>query len=149
MKPPFDLIDTPPVWLALCLALSWALGRIAPMPLPFAGAAGWVLLALGLLFFAGALAEFARARTTVVPRREPSALITTGVFRLSRNPIYLGDALILAGLSLLWDAPLALLLVPAFMALVARRFIAGEEARLKAAFGADYDRWAARTRRWL
>ncbi|MCX7888325.1 MAG: isoprenylcysteine carboxylmethyltransferase family protein [Rhodobacteraceae bacterium] len=149
MKPPLDLVDIPPVWLALCLAIAWWLGHGWPMPLPFAPALGTILLGAGIALFLAALREFARARTTVVPRREPSALVTTGVFRLTRNPIYLGDALILAGLALLWQAPLALLLVPAFMAFIDRRFIRAEEARLRAAFGPAFDAWAGRTRRWL
>ena len=89
------------------------------------------------------------ARTTVIPRRNPAALVTGGVFRLTRNPIYLGDAALLTGAILWWDAPAALPLVPAFVWLITRRFIRDEEARLRAAFGADFDRWAARVRRWL
>jgi protein-S-isoprenylcysteine O-methyltransferase Ste14 len=96
-----------------------------------------------------AVAQMALRRTTVIPRRDPSALVTGGVYAISRNPIYLADALILAGVVLWADVPLAAPLVPAFMALIQRRFIRGEEARIAAAFGADFAAYAVRTPRWL
>jgi protein-S-isoprenylcysteine O-methyltransferase Ste14 len=76
-------------------------------------------------------------------------LVTCGPFRFSRNPIYLGDALILAGLALRWDAPVALLLVPLFMATITQRFIVPEEDRLRRKFRADFARYCEKTRRWL
>ena len=147
-----ESIDLPPLWLALFAALALVQARA----LPIGGFGAWgdplgaVLIGAGLLLMAAALAEFRRHRTTVIPHRSPGALITTGVYRLSRNPIYLADALILAGLCLRWDALPALLLgVPAFVAVITARFIRPEEARLAAAFGPAYAAWAARTRRWL
>lgn len=146
-----ERIDVPPLWLALFAALAWAQPRL----LPFLGfgawgnAAGWTVIGLGLALMVLSIPEFRRHRTTVVPHREPSALVTTGVYRLSRNPIYLADALILAGLCLIWDAVLGLLLVPAFAQLIDLRFIRPEEDRLRAAFGPAFEAWAARTRRWL
>ena len=120
-------------------ALPWG-----PAPVP-----GLLLFALGLVVVIAAVAEFARARTTVIPRQSPSALITSGIFRLSRNPIYLADLFILIGLSLYWGKVLGLVLAPLFLAIIARRFIVGEETRLKQAFGKDYDVYLSRTRRWL
>lgn len=62
--------------------------------------------------------EFLRARTSVIPRQMPSAFLKRGIYRLTRNPIYLGDAMVLAGgLILRWDVLAALPLVPAFAAL--------------------------------
>lgn len=145
-------IDLPPLWLALTLLIAWGISGVMP-GLGFGGAwAGWVgagLVGVGLLFMALAAATMMAARTTVIPHRNPSALVTGGVFRLSRNPIYLGDALVLAGFILRWDAVPALVLVPVFVWLIDRRFIRAEEARLRAAFGAAFETWAARTRRWI
>ena len=145
-------IDLPPLWLALTLLIAWGISRVMP-GLGFGGAwAGWVgagLVGAGLLLMALAAATMMAARTTVIPHRNPSALVTGGVFRLSRNPIYLGDALVLAGFILRWDAVPALVLVPAFVWLIDRRFIRAEEARLRAAFGDSFEAWAARTRRWI
>lgn len=143
-------LDYPPVWLAGFLALAWVQDRLVPMGEP--GAFLWpgTLLALaGLALMAAALPEFVRRRTTIVPHRIPSALITGGVYRFTRNPIYLGDALLLVGLVLRWGAWPSLILVPAFVAVITVRFILPEEARLRAAFGKAFDDWCARTRRWI
>jgi protein-S-isoprenylcysteine O-methyltransferase Ste14 len=80
---------------------------------------------------------------------EPDALVTTGVFARTRNPIYLGDAAILAGLVLFWQAWPSLVLVPLFVWLITDRFIRPEEERLHARFGVRFEQWAQRTRRWL
>jgi protein-S-isoprenylcysteine O-methyltransferase Ste14 len=148
---PREMIDLPPLWLAFFAALAWAQASLLPFGGfgTWGGPAGATLIALGLFIAAAAFLEFRRHRTTVIPHKEASALVTSGIYRLSRNPIYLADALILAGLSLRWDALSGLLLVPAFMALIAARFIGPEETRLRAAFGPVFEAWTARTRRWL
>jgi len=145
------LIDTPPVWLALFAALAWLQGRGLGLVETGGGqrAAGWALLVAGAALLVAAALEFRRNRTTIMPHETPRALIAGGVYRVSRNPIYLGDALILAGLCLLFGAPDALWLVPGFMMLITRRFIRPEEARLRAAFGDAAERYMARVRRWL
>jgi protein-S-isoprenylcysteine O-methyltransferase Ste14 len=150
MRPILSAVDLPPVWLLAHLALAWALS-LAPVKI-FGAAAGWIgggLMVAGAMMMAAAIWEMARARTTVIPRRNPAALVTSGVFGLSRNPIYLGDAMILTGAILWWDAAVALPLVASFVALIQARFIKDEEARLTVAFGPEFDLWAARVRRWL
>lgn len=144
-------IDLPPVWLALFLGLAWGIARLLPVSVfgDWGQILGAGLTGLALLLMAWAAAVMAGARTTVIPHREPSSLVTAGPFSLSRNPIYLADAMVLAGWSLWLDSALGLLLVPVFMALISRRFIGAEEARLSRAFGPAYDAWAARVRRWL
>jgi protein-S-isoprenylcysteine O-methyltransferase Ste14 len=97
----------------------------------------------------GAAAQMVLARTTVIPRRDPSSLVTTGLFAWSRNPIYLSDLIILMGAILWLDAILALPLLVGFVWLIETRFVRDEEARLTAAFGPEFDLWAARTRRWF
>ena len=142
-------LDYPPVWLAGFAALAWGIGRLAPMPFPGARVLGWLLLASGVLLLLGAAAQMLARRTTLDPHGAPSALVTGGLYRLSRNPIYLADALMLAGLALVWRAPQALALVPLFAAVITRRFIRPEEARLMALFPDAFPAFAARTRRWL
>lgn len=144
-------IDLPPAWLALFLALGWMQATYLPLvgfP-PWLNHAGTVLTVLGIAFLALAAFEFLRHRTTIVPRETPARLIRTGVFRVSRNPIYLADALILAGLSLRWDAILSLALVPVFVVLITRRFIRDEEDRLQSLFGTEFADYAGRVRRWF
>ena len=109
---------------------------------------GTALILCGAILFIAALLQFRRHRTTVMPRETPVAMIDSGIYRLSRNPIYLADAMFLTGAALLWDAA-SLLLVPLFVWIITRRFIIGEESGLRAVFGAAFDRYAAQTRRWL
>ena len=142
-------IEIPPLWLALCAALGWRASRLWQWPLPGGPAIGLVLIVLGCLLMGLAAAQMLLAHTTVIPRRDPNALVTSGAFALSRNPIYVADALILAGLLLWWQVLWMIWLVPAFMLVITLRFIRGEEARLRAGFGAEYERYCANTRRWI
>ncbi|MEZ5754701.1 MAG: methyltransferase [Paracoccaceae bacterium] len=145
------IIDLPPLWLIGFLGLVWLIGRVLPLPL-FGGAgdlAAAALLLAALVLAGGAAMAMAQARTTLIPHRQPAALVTHGVFRLSRNPIYLADTAILLAAILWLDVPLALPLVPLFQILIRERFIRAEEARLRAGFGADFDRWSRHVRRWL
>jgi protein-S-isoprenylcysteine O-methyltransferase Ste14 len=150
MRPILQEIDIPPAWLALHVVAAWLLSFISP-----AVFGGWgdilgkALVILGALIMLAAIAQMTLHRTTVIPRRSPSALVSTGLFSLSRNPIYLADALILLGAILWLDALLALPLLASFTWLIQTRFIKDEEARLTLAFGPEFDLWAARTRRWI
>jgi len=144
-------IEIPPLWLVIFLGLGWGIGQLLYWPL-FGTAGQWLgaaLMVAGVVLMCVAAAQMMLHRTTFIPRRDPNDMVTTGAFALSRNPIYLGDAMVLTGAILWWDAPLALPLVPIFMALIERRFIQGEEARLRAHFGDKFEAWATRTRRWM
>jgi protein-S-isoprenylcysteine O-methyltransferase Ste14 len=121
----------------------------APGVRRFGDLAGVWLVGLGVLITLLAAAQMALAQTTIIPRRDPSALVTSGLFAWSRNPIYLSDLIILLGAILWLDAVLALPLLAGFVWLIQTRFIRDEEARLTAAFGPEFDLWAARTRRWF
>lgn len=142
-------IDIPPMWLLGCAVLAWFSRTIFTAGAYWLSLLGTLLVLLGVVIMVVAVIEMSRRRTTPIPHMEPTALVTTGVFGISRNPIYLGDAIILTGLSLRWDAPLGLLIVPLFVWIIHTRFITAEEARLRAAFGAAFDTYAARTRRWV
>jgi protein-S-isoprenylcysteine O-methyltransferase Ste14 len=146
-------IDLPPVWLLACLVVTWWLGQVQPFALslahPVAQFAGGVLVGGGLILMILAAVQMRRQQTTIIPHMEAHALVTTGVFAHSRNPIYLGDALVLTGLALRWDAPLALILVPVFIWIIERRFIVPEEDRLRRKFRADFARYCEKTRRWV
>ena len=142
-------IEIPPLWLALCAALGWRASQLWQWPLPGGPAIGLVLIVLGCLLMGLAAAQMLLAHTTVIPRRDPNALVTSGAFALSRNPIYLADAMILAGLLIYWQGALALPLVALFIGFITRRFIQGEEARIAAQFGAEFHAYCLRTRRWI
>lgn len=140
-------IDLPPVWLLAAVIVAW----VWRWPAAWDGAfwPGAVCLSLAAGLFAGAAVEFLRARTSIIPRRDPSALISGGIYRVSRNPIYLADLLVLAGAALIWGSVPGLVLVPVLGWLLEKRFIRGEEERLGAAFGDDYRAFMVRTRRWI
>ncbi len=146
-------IDIPPVWLALFIALAYWLGRVDPWALGFGGAwsdfASGLLIGGGVILMALAVTEMRRQRTTFVPHREADRLVQSGIFKRSRNPIYLGDMLVLAGLILRFDAPIALPLVPVFLWVIERRFVIPEEDRLRRKFRADFARYCEKTRRWV
>ncbi len=142
-------IDLPPMWLGLHLVLVWQLAQFWQMPGVWVAWLGWAFVAVGLSLMLAAVVQMRRHKTTVIPHLKPQALVMTGVFRFSRNPIYLGDALVLAGAALIFRAPQALILVPLFMGIITKRFIEDEEERLRVAFGDPFLDWAARTGRWV
>jgi len=145
----------PPPLLALAAgALMWLAARYAPFAAFALPARMYLALGLGaagLVLDAAALAAFVRARTTVNPLRpeKSSALVRSGAYRLSRNPMYLGLALLLAGWAIWLANALALALLPAFVAWLDRFQIRPEERALAARFGAEYEAYRARVRRWL
>ncbi|MCC6006833.1 MAG: isoprenylcysteine carboxylmethyltransferase family protein [Rhodobacteraceae bacterium] len=144
-------LDYPPVWLAGAIALVWGQAWLWPPTrvsetLASGGAA---LLLAGVVLMGAAAWQFRRHQTTIVPHRAPSALITDGVYAYSRNPIYLADALILGGIGAILGAWATLVVLPAFVWVIGRRFITPEEMRLAQAFGARFEEWAGRVRRWL
>lgn len=143
-------VDFPPIWLALHLAASWVLSLV---PIRVFGSFGdWIggaLIIAGIVLTIAAAVEMTKRRTTVIPRRDPSSLVTTGVFGYSRNPIYLSDAMILTGAILWWDAVFAVPLVAVFVRLIETRFIKDEEARLTVGFGAEFGLWAQQVNCWI
>lgn len=147
-------LDLPPVWLAICIAIAWVQSRHFPMGLTFGGGAlpdfiGGILVGGGLVLMALAFYEMNNHRTTLIPHREASALVQTGIYSRSRNPIYLGDALILSGLIINWGAVLSLPLIPIFVWWIERSFIIPEENRLRRKFRAEFARYSEKTRRWI
>lgn len=146
-------LDIPPMWLLLCLVIAWTQATYAPYGLGFGGVwadlAGGLLVGGGILLALLAAYEMRRQKTTVIPHRTPSRLVQSGIFSRTRNPIYLGDVLILAGLILRWDAVLALPLLPVFVWVLERRFIIPEEDRMRREFRADFARYERKVRRWV
>lgn len=145
-------LDLPPIWLAVMAFLTWHLRG----PLGFVdfgiGWANWVgggFVVLGVGLTVVALLRMRAHRTTPIPHMSPTALVTDGIFGVSRNPIYLGDLFILLGLILRWNAPLALPLLIVFQLILTHRFIRPEEARMAAHFGDEFTEYAKKTRRWF
>lgn len=140
----------PPVLVGGTIILAWAQQRLAPVPLgPPQPALGNAVLFLALAWIGWAILVMVRAGTDPRPDRPDAALIETGPFRYSRNPIYLGFLLVTAGFALRWGDLWGWLAVCASFALLERLVIAREEAYLAARFGAAYEGYRARVRRWM
>lgn len=144
----------PAAALLAMLALGYVLERFFPIArivFPGQDPVAWALTGAGIVLMVAAVAQFARAGTTVDPTRPETseALVTSGVFRISRNPIYLGMLLVLVAFVVKLGALSAWITPPLFVAWLNRAQIRREEQALAARFG---DAWAAycrRTRRWV
>ena len=145
------MIDIPPVWLVGMCVLAWLQSQHLSFGLSieswFTDLLSGLLIGAGLILMLLAVTEMRKQRTTVIPHLEAQKLVTTGIFRRSRNPIYLGDVLLLSGLILRWDAVLALPIIPVFLSILERRFIIPEENRLRSAFKADFFKYCQSVRR--
>ena len=119
--------------------------RVLPPPLHLLGLP---LAAAGVLLHAWAWRHFRRRGTPLDTLAEPPALVTDGPFRLSRNPMYLGGALILSGLATLYATATPWLVPPAFLAVAWRAFVRPEERLLALRFGGAWHAYRARVGRW-
>jgi len=115
------------------------------------GASGAVLVMIGGLIAGTAVWQFRDSRTTVDPRRPgaTTTMVTGGVYRWTRNPMYLAFALLLAGWACLLGAGRELCLIPVFVLYVSRFQIRPEERALEDSFGVAYREYAGRVRRWI
>jgi protein-S-isoprenylcysteine O-methyltransferase Ste14 len=132
----------------------WLFDRHAPM-LRLVGTPwhlfGWSVIAIGVGMDLHAVVTFMRTRTTVNPMRvhHSSRLVVTGLYRISRNPMYLGLVLALSGWALLLGSPLTLLLVWALARILEVVQIVPEEAVLRVKFGSAYVDYSMRVHRWF
>ena len=111
--------------------------------------AGAALLTAGALLTVHCLALFVRRSTGLMPDRPARCVVTSGPYAWSRNPMFLGFALMYAGAALVLPSVWALLLLPAAMAFTTSTVITREEAYMRATFGSEFERYAARVRRWF
>ena len=149
-------VPWPPLIYASALACGLLLDWILPIePLitllnrTFVSGFGSLLAAAGLALDVAAMLTMYRARTNILPNRAADKLLTTGVFALTRNPIYTGNTLLLSGIALYWPSVwlIPVTIVAAFA--VDRLAIRREEAHLATRFGADFRIYARQTPRWI
>jgi len=143
----------PPLLLVLILAitmlvLDWALPLFRVLQ-PSIAYMGVVPAALGVLIVLISAGLFRLRKTTVNPFGEPAVMVQDGLYRYSRNPMYLGMLLALIGVGLWLGNILALLLAPAFIAIMSRWYIVREEQLLEDQFGDVYRAYRNRVRRWV
>lgn len=145
-------IVIPPIWFALGLTAVFLLDRFFP-PSGFSGPVtiglGAILVLLGLASAISAAGLFRKADTGIVPFSEATALVTSGAFRFSRNPMYLGMVFVLLGTALIVGTGAGLLVAPVFMLIIQYRFILDEERMMRDVFGEEFEEYRRRVRRWL
>jgi len=145
----------PPLIFVGGLLLGWYLDTERPYALDGAGATtaqligGWLLAAAGAGMMAWGIATLRRARTTIMPNRPASQMVAAGPYRFTRNPIYVGMLLIYLGVAGLLNNAWQVILLPVVLAIVTIGVIGREERYLRDAFGAAYDDYCRRARRWL
>ena len=142
----------PPTWLLLGLIAIFMLNEIYPLARFTSLAAqivGGLLIVVGLLLLVLANGLFVRAGTDVIPFRNVSRLVTSGVYRYTRNPMYLGMFAVLLGCAVTVGAAAALAVPLLFAVIVEARFIRPEEQMLHGLFPQEYPAYCQRVRRWL
>jgi protein-S-isoprenylcysteine O-methyltransferase Ste14 len=142
----------PPIWLVFGLISIFSLNELMP-GVRFTGiwgqAVGGLIILVGLVFLLLAGDLFKRAGTDLVPFKNVYALVTTGIYRYTRNPMYVGMTAILLGCGITVGAALSLLVAPVFMVIIELRFIRPEEDMLRGLFPDDFPGYCASVRRWL
>lgn len=111
--------------------------------------AGVLIMMVGLGAAVWGSRRFKAAETNIVTFEAPQVLVTDGLFRWSRNPMYLGFLVALAGLWLAFGSVSPGLMVLAFAVVTDRWYIAFEERLMAKTFGASYEAYRAQTRRWI
>ncbi|VAX37257.1 hypothetical protein MNBD_PLANCTO02-2361 [hydrothermal vent metagenome] len=142
----------PPIWLITAILLMTFLHLFFPLFMVFPppmNLCGLVFGVAGLFIFGWAARCILLAKTTIKPFHESTSLITTGPFRVSRNPIYLGMVLVLLGVAIWIGSLTPLLVVPFFILVIDTVFIRGEQQMLQATFGEEYTQYCRRVRRWI
>jgi protein-S-isoprenylcysteine O-methyltransferase Ste14 len=144
----------PPLVYALGIFAGWALARWRPWPI-VDGAARWRMPAAALCvliclaIFVAAFTAFHRSRTTLVPNRAASALVTGGVYGRTRNPMYVSLVFLYLAFALWLNDAWMLVLLPVVVLAIDRLVIAREERYLTSAFPEEYRAYRARVRRWI
>jgi protein-S-isoprenylcysteine O-methyltransferase Ste14 len=148
-------LKIPPPVLALCLALlMWFMSSLVPpLAVPFGVRIGvaLALVLIGQSISISGIVSFRRAKTTINPIKlsAASSLVSSGVYRFTRNPMYLGLLVTLLAWAVFLSNLLVLLAAPLFVLYIDRFQINPEERVLSSLFGAEYAAYKARVRRWL
>lgn len=150
---PGVIVPPPLIFLAFLgggLAIDFFVLRVASgFPVGGRYAAAAVIAAVALLLGFGALFRFRRVGTNPEPWRPTTAIVSNGVYRFTRNPMYLGMALLYAAIAIAADSVVALILLVPLMIVIRYGVIAREERYLVGKFGDEYRRYQASVRRWL
>ncbi len=144
----------PPVVALLCGLLIWGLSEALPVhsiEAEIRHSIAYTLLVMAISIDLWALISFRIAKTTIDPRypKKTSAIVSSGIYRYSRNPMYLGLGLILTALSIWLGAKFGLFVVAGFIMYINKFQIIPEEEHLEKQFGDVYIRYKTTVRRWI
>ena len=148
-------LKVPPLAVgALLAALMWLVSRLVPgfnFVFPAREFSALTLAIAGAMIIVLGVASFSRAKTTINPMKpeSSSSLVISGIYKLSRNPMYLGFLLVLVGWAVFLSNALAFVFVPAFIFYMNRFQIEPEEKALAGKFGQEFVDYKSRVRRWL
>jgi protein-S-isoprenylcysteine O-methyltransferase Ste14 len=146
------VVAPPPLIFLAGLAIGFALEALLPgssLPAAVQWILGGLLLVAGLALLASFNTSFQRKGTAVEPWKPTTAIVTTGPYRLTRNPAYLGMTLVYAGIAVLAAALWALVPLPLVLLIIDRMVIAREERYLERKFGEEYLGYKRSARRWI
>ena len=149
-----ELKVPPPIVALVTAVLMWLIAWSLPLfafIFPARNAFGISLVTAGLIIAISGVVTFRRAKTTVNPTKpqSSSSLVSWGVYRITRNPMYLGLFLILIGWAIYLSKPIAFLVLPGYILYINLFQIVPEERVLATLFGADFIAYKSRVRRWL
>ena len=142
----------PPLVVLGSLFLGIAMNELLSIPLidwPVLRPVGTVIGALGAAILGSGLLGFFREGNDPEPWKRDTKLVTSGLYRFTRNPMYLGMVMVQLGVALFQGSIGALVSVPLAILLVSRFVIAKEERHLLATFGSEYEAYRGRVRRWI
>lgn len=151
-KPHANLKLPPPLLALIHILMAFVLARLIPLPWvapPLLQTIGFLLVILGFLLGIGAMIAFRRARTTINSHGSVARLVTFGLYRFTRNPIYLGFLLMLIGIPLSSGSYWGILLTPLMIFMFNRFVILPEEKYLIQKFGEEYSIYQSKVRRWV
>lgn len=148
--PVLRFLFRPPFVAAGLVGVAWLASQSLPrlFDAPWRHAA-WGVVLLGVALAVAGLERFHHAKTPHDPYAQPEVLVTGGVYRFTRNPMYLGVTIVLLGLAIWIATWAAFLMAPVFLLVMRVAFVPREEGRLEARFGQAYLDYKARVRRWI
>ncbi len=141
-----------PVYFLMAITIMVSLHLVAPILMvvtPPWNQLGFFPAGVALIIALYAAYSFKRVDTTIKPYQESSALVTSGVYSYTRNPMYLSLVLVLVGMATWLGSIATWLVIPLFILLITRIFIRTEEKMLAETFGSDYEEYRVRVRRWI
>jgi protein-S-isoprenylcysteine O-methyltransferase Ste14 len=142
----------PLIIVIVMLGLCWGVSRLYPATSGLgvmAKGMGWFFILCGISLLAVAAGLFKAKGTTVNPTKDPEKLVTSGIYRVTRNPMYLGMLLILIGFPFVLESLIGLIFPILFFFFMSRLVIPKEEKVVEGVFGEAYRKYMSHTRRWI